>query len=113
MSSKFYLLEMSEGAAEKIVASKRPAAVKRGAAFKEAWSMAKDMTGYNETSPIWGKTRYEVFSEMEDLFIAALQAVKDKRGDKFDECNDRITLLRSELAKRSAATEVARATRKA
>jgi hypothetical protein len=119
MSSKFYLLEMSEGAAEKIAASKRHPAARRGAEFKEGWAMGKEMAGYKDgkdgtpASPIFGMTRYEVYDEIETLYIAALQAVKDKRGDKFDECNERVILLKSELGKRAAAQEIARATRKA
>ena len=111
--SKWYVLELSEGAAEKMVASKRHPATKRGAAFSEAWTMAKDMTGYNEASPIWGKTRYQVFDEIETLYIEALEALRVKDTGKFGECNDRIILLHSELNKRSAAQEVSRATRKA
>lgn len=110
---KWYVLEMSDGAAEKIVASKRHPAAKRGAAFSESWAMAKDVSGYNETSPIWGKTRYEVYDRIEDLYIEALTALKTGDKVKFTSANDEIIALKAELAKRSAAQEVARAARKA
>jgi hypothetical protein len=117
--SKLYVLELSEGAAEKIAASKRHPASRRGAAFKEGWAMGKEMAGYKDgkdgtpASPIFGKTRYEVYDEIETLYIEALEALKVKDTGKFQECNDRIILLHSELSKRAAAQEIARAARKA
>jgi hypothetical protein len=113
MSSKLYLLEVTEAAGKTVASTRRPAAVKRGAAFTEGWRMGKEITGYGESSPIWGKTRAEVFGMIEDLYVEALKALKDGDSLKFRLASENVSMLKSELAKRTAAGEMARTARKA
>ena len=110
--SKFYLVEMDEKAAEKIMKSSRTPAAKRGAVFSDAWKTAKEITGYNEASPIWGKTHDEVLSMIEDGYVQALKAVEDKDLAAFNRITKHIGELKAELGKRQAANELARASRK-
>jgi hypothetical protein len=119
MSSKLYLLEVTEAAGKTVASTRRPAAVKRGAAFSEGWRMGKELAGYKDgkdgtpASPIWGKTRAEVFGMIEDLYVEALKALKDGDSLKFRLASENVSMLKSELAKRTAAGEMARTARKA
>ncbi len=107
---KVFVVELTEEMASK-VATTRPPAAKRGAVFSEAWQMGKAVAGYDEKSPVWGKTRTEVFEMIEALYAEIASALK--RGDTKAAASmeGTIALYKSELEKRKAARAIAWASR--
>lgn len=117
MGTKFYLVEMEEKAAETLIRKGRSGASRRTTStgklpFADAWKAAKELAGYDDTSPIWLKTHDEVLGMIEDQYLAALEALKTGDMTAFNLASDNATKLKNELTKRRIANDAARAMRK-
>lgn len=101
---KYLMVELTAEAAAKLATAKSPAA-RRGAVFSEAWRAGKEITGYSDKSPIWKKTRAEVWNMKEVLYKKALAPTTTVVERKT--ILDQIAVLDTELAKRTASKEIA------
>ena len=107
MTRKVYVVELTEDLTKAASKRRRPAAVRRGAEFSDAWKMGKAVAGYGETSPIWGMTRNAVLDMIEANYKSIADALK--RGDTAAAAvlEGEIALLKGELEKRKAARQIA------
>lgn len=110
MTRKVFVVELTEEMASKVAAT-RPPAVKRGAQFSAAWTMGKALAGYNEDSPIWGKSRSEVFEMIEERYAGIAEALKKGDTTTSSKLEGEIALFKNELEKRKAARGIAWAAR--
>lgn len=107
MTRKVFVVELTEEMASKIAATRRPPASKRGAVFADAWKMGKAITGYDESSPIWGLRRDEVNELIEARYRDIIEATGKGDAKAAAAAQNDIDLLKAELEKRKAARAIA------
>lgn len=105
--TKVFVVELTEEMASKVAATRRSPASKRGAQFSAAWTLGKSLAGYDETSPIWGKTRSEVFEMIEERYAGIAEALKKGDTTTSSKLEGEIALFKNELEKRKAARGIA------